>query len=268
MPSKTKKQKITLTIFLIIGIITLKSIESKEVSGGRTQIETISSGMLPLKITTGSGNANKLNFKKFYRSSHEEERKEHLKVHKETKASVQYYTKIKNSLIADLADQDPKIFKPDDPRYWNIADKRGFFFVFFSIVYSLLFFWIFLARLAWGDCGGYKTMIIKPTKKQRYTALGIMAAGVVVFLICLSFNVYYGRYDNKMTRDLALSLLSENQNMMTTYNSIRNTIEKINSMKLNVRFSQVSLEKFKLGNFLEGKICYYIFFRLISFNIF
>lgn len=81
-----------------------------------------------------------------------------------------------------------------------------------------------------------------------------MATGVLFFLLCLSFNVYYGRKDNNMTKDLALSLIRENQNMMVTYNSIRNTIEKINAMKLNVRFSQVSLEKFKLGNFLEGDI--------------
>lgn len=125
----------------------------------------------------------------------------------------------------------------------------------------MLFFWIFFARLAWGDCGGFKTIIIKPTKKERYTALGIMAAGVLFFLLCLSFNVYYGRKDNNMTKDLALSLIRENQNMMVTYNSIRNTIEKINAMKLNVRFSQVSLEKFKLGNFLEG--AYSLFYSII-----
>ena len=99
----------------------------------RKQIETITSGILPLRITTGSGNASKMNFKKLYieSSSHKGDR---FVVSKETRRLVKHYRDIKNVLIADLANQDPKIFKPDDSRYWNIASKRGFFFNIASII--------------------------------------------------------------------------------------------------------------------------------------
>jgi hypothetical protein len=106
--------------------------------------------------------------------------------------------------------------------------------------------------LAWGDCGGYKTMIRKPTKKERYTVIGIVVAGFLIFLICLSFNVYFGRLDNLRTKDLALSLVDRNRQQINIFKSIKGMIDKINYKKLNVRFSQVSLEKFKIGNFMEG----------------
>jgi hypothetical protein len=95
-------------------------------------------------------------------------------------------------------------------------------------------------------------MIRKPTKKERYTVIGIVIFGLLVFLISVSFNVYYGREDNKRTKDLALSLVVANRNQIATFKIIKGMIDKINEKKLNVRFSQVSLEKFKVGNFLEG----------------
>ena len=103
-----------------------------ELSGTRIQIETIRSGILPLQVTTGSGNATKLNFKKLYKSKSKSEKV--YVVNKETKRTVRYYRSLKNAMIADLADQDPKIFKSDDSRYWTIASKRGFFFNIASII--------------------------------------------------------------------------------------------------------------------------------------
>ena len=76
--------------------------------------------------------------------------------------------------------------------------------------------------------------------------------GVLIFIISLSFNVYFGRKDNTMTKDLALSLVDANKQQISTFKTIKGMIDKVNQKKLNVRFSQVSLEKFKIGNFLEG----------------
>jgi hypothetical protein len=95
-------------------------------------------------------------------------------------------------------------------------------------------------------------MIRKPTKKERYTVIGIVVGGMLVFLVSLSFNVYFGRLDNQSTKELALTLVENNRQQITTFKTIKGMIEKINYKKLNVRFSQVSLEKFKIGNFLEG----------------
>jgi hypothetical protein len=116
-----------LTIFLICAF----SVHS-DVSSSRIQIETIRSGILPNQVTTGSGNASKLNFKKLYKQKSGAGMT--FVVSKETKRNVKYFRSIKNAMIADLADQDPKIFKPDDDRYWTIASKRGFFFNIASIV--------------------------------------------------------------------------------------------------------------------------------------
>jgi hypothetical protein len=103
-----------------------------ELAGSRIQIETIRSGILPLQVTTGSGNATKLNFKKLFISKSKSNTV--FIVSKETKRTVRYYRSLKNAMIADLADQDPKIFHPDDNRYWTIASKRGFFFNITSII--------------------------------------------------------------------------------------------------------------------------------------
>jgi hypothetical protein len=103
-----------------------------ELAGSRIQIETIRSGILPLQVTTGSGNATKLNFKKLYKNKAKSDNI--YIVNKETKRTVRYYRSLKNAMIADLADQDPKIFRPDDNRYWTIANKRGFFFNISSII--------------------------------------------------------------------------------------------------------------------------------------
>lgn len=95
-------------------------------------------------------------------------------------------------------------------------------------------------------------MIRKPTKKERYTVIGIVLTGLVVFLVSLSFNVYFGRLDNIRTKELALTLVDANRQQISSFKTIKGMIDKINQKKLNVRFSQVSLEKFKVGNFLEG----------------
>lgn len=95
-------------------------------------------------------------------------------------------------------------------------------------------------------------MIRKPTKRERYSVIGVIMFGLLVFLVSLSFNVYYGREDNKRTKELALSLVGANKQQIATFKTIKGMIDKVNDKKLNVRFSQVSLEKFKIGNFLEG----------------
>ena len=80
----------------------------------------------------------------------------------------------------------------------------------------------------------------------------IVGTGVTIFIISLGFNVYFGRKDNTMTKDLALSLVDANNQQIKAFDAIKKIIDKINMMKLNVRFSQISLEKFRIGNFLEG----------------
>ena len=108
-----------------------------ELTGVRVQIETIRSGILPVRVTTGSGNAAKLNFKKLFKDKSGAGMT--FVVTKETKKNVKYYKSIKNAMIADLADQDPKIFRPDDMRYWTITSKRGFFFNIASIICKFCF---------------------------------------------------------------------------------------------------------------------------------
>lgn len=95
-------------------------------------------------------------------------------------------------------------------------------------------------------------MIRKPTKRERYTVIGIVLAGLLIFLTSLIFNVYFGRLDNIRTKELALTLVDANRQQISSFKTIKGMIDKINQKKLNVRFSQVSLEKFKVGNFLEG----------------
>ena len=82
--------------------------------------------------------------------------------------------------------------------------------------------------------------------------MGVVIFGFLFFLVSLSINVFYGRKDNIMTKDLALSLVDANKQQISTFKTIKGMIDKVNEKKLNVRFSQVSLEKFKVGNFMEG----------------
>ena len=105
---------------------------TNELAGTRIQIETIRSGILPLRVTTGSGNAAKMNFKKLFKDKNNSSSP--FVVSKETKKTVKYYRALKNSLIADLANEDPKIFEANDSRYWTITSKRGFFFNIASII--------------------------------------------------------------------------------------------------------------------------------------
>lgn len=125
MSRKETKLSILIICWLALGV-------NPEMSNSRIQIETIRSGILPNRVTTGSGNASKLNFRKLYKEKSGAGMT--FVVSKETKRNIKYFKSIKNSMIADLADQDPKIFKPDDTRYWTIAGKRGFFFNITSII--------------------------------------------------------------------------------------------------------------------------------------
>lgn len=73
-----------------------------------------------------------MNFKKLFKEK--AHNNSSFVVSKETKKTVRYYISLKNSLIADLANEDPKIFKANDKRYWTITSKRGFFFNIASII--------------------------------------------------------------------------------------------------------------------------------------
>lgn len=82
--------------------------------------------------------------------------------------------------------------------------------------------------------------------------MAIISTGVLIFIVSLSLNVYYTRKDNSSTKELAFSIVKANKKQLVSFDAIKKIIERVNNMKLNVRFSQISLEKFRLGNFLEG----------------
>jgi hypothetical protein len=77
---------------------------------------------------------------------------------------IQGYITLKNLLIVDITNEDPKLFRPDKEDYWMIASKRDFLFSICAVIFFFLTFWIFYIRLVKGECGGYRTIIVKPNK--------------------------------------------------------------------------------------------------------
>lgn len=139
-------------ILLFISSFLISSTIQKNKSYEREQIDTIDSGVLAMRITTGSGNSYKLNFKDLFDPIDSDQSHHKIDVPKETRKLVTYYKNIKNMLIADLANQDPKVFRPKDERYWKIANRRGFFFNLLSIICKSLIFFNNLRFIAFYFC--------------------------------------------------------------------------------------------------------------------
>ena len=55
----------------------------------------------------------------------------------------------------------------------------------------IVVFWIFILWLVFGECGGYKTIIRKPTKKRRHNVIKTVVIGSMIFFTGMIGSLIY-----------------------------------------------------------------------------
>ena len=114
-------------------------------------------------------------------------------------------------LILDFPSEDPKVFRPQYSDYWYISSKRGFIFNLLAICSLLFIFWVFILRIAMGECGGYKTIIRKPKKALRHEKIKIILFGCLIFAGTICGSLYFSIKDFEDSKFLGKSLVERNQ---------------------------------------------------------
>lgn len=104
--------------------------------------------------------------------------------------NVLRYAVINDKLILDLPSEDTKIFSVQNDNYFYVASKRGMLFQLAAILSLFFIFWVFYLRISKGHCGGYKTMIRKPSKELRHNRIKIVIISSVLAILCLGATIF------------------------------------------------------------------------------
>lgn len=86
-------------------------------------------------------------------------------------------------MIIDIPNEDSKIFAVDNDDYWYVASKRGSLFQYVGIYCMFFLFWVYYLRISKGHCGGYKTIVRKPTKETRHGRIKTIIIGTVILCV-------------------------------------------------------------------------------------
>lgn len=218
----------------------------------REMIVTMMSSSDIKLVTTGNGNTESIIYDNMHTKEQEENDFQTYKVSAEIKENLNWYVNFKNSLIVDFASEDPKKFVPDNPNYYNVVSKRGFLLTSFSVFILLFLFVGFYLRIASGECGGYKTIIRKPTKGMRYGIFLRVAIGTLIFLVSFALTGYFSYKDRSYALNIASSLVNANESQLSRMEKIFKDIRRINKKKFNVIYSVLSYERFQVGMFIES----------------
>jgi hypothetical protein len=232
----------------------------------RKNIITIAMGKNLKGFTTGNGNYSNTNLAAMHLPYDEENPIIPFEEEQKFQKTLKYYNNIKNKFIIDFANEDPKVFRPDKEDYWYVASKRGYFFDLAAVCSMFFIFWVFILRLAYGECGGYKYIIRKPSKSERYTVMFILLGGLVIFTTGMFVVNYYMIYDKSNSTKIGNSLVSRNEEQLKTIQNkktdrfekgVIEKISSINKMKMDIIYSVLSYERFKIGAFLDDLIPVY-----------
>ncbi len=224
-------------------------------TSAKTDIVTISVGKNQDKATSGNGNISKVNFQ----TLHLQIREIYFGEFKEERRELNYYKMIKNKLILDFPNEDPKMLRIEEDDYWYVVFKRGYIFNVIAIFFLCFIFWIFVLRIAFGECGGYKTIVRKPSKSARYNVLLTVEVGLAIFVISAVFCNYFMIKDRDYSKIIGKSLVDRNEQQLNyIINKHDNILERgvmedlkqINKSNMDILYSSSSYERFKIGNYL------------------
>lgn len=231
----------------IAGVIMLMNVVGAD-TREREKIITVTSGSKPKFVTTGNGNLNELTYSTFKSSLNPNLG---YTVSDELKSQLALFKRIKNALIVDFSNEDPKEFLISDANYFKVASKRGFVFTTLAILLAVLLFGVFYIRLFHGNCGGYNTIIKKPTKSERYRVFTRISLGLLLFVVGFGFTSFFSFRDRKHSLKAAQDLSARNTQQTNALQKINSEIVKINQIKFNVIYSVLSYENFQVGSFVE-----------------
>lgn len=249
-----QKKIIKMKIQLLITLLLLKTTLSE-----RKNIISIAIGQNLKTYTTGNGNISKTNFSLLHLPYTEEQQRNSFEQEQKYQKTLKHYNSIKNKFIIDFANEDPKVFRPDNEDYWHIAAKRGYIFDLIAILSLFFIFWIFILRLAYGECGGYRYIVRKPSKHERYTILVILSFGVCVFSAGMFVANYYMVYDKANSAKIGNSLVARNREQLKVIvnnkndrfeKGVKEKLKAINMLKMDIVYSVLSYERFHIGKFL------------------
>lgn len=72
-----------------------------------------------------------------------------------------------------------------------MTSKRGFIFQLGAIFCILFAFWVFTLRITYGKCGGFKTIVRKPSKETRHSRIKAVIISTVIFSIGTIGALYF-----------------------------------------------------------------------------
>ena len=201
------------------------------------------------EVTTGNSQINDIFFEKLHLPFNMQES---LNVSKKLKAQFQWYQELRSFLILDFGNEDPQIFKSGSPNYFSVVTKRGFLFNFAGVVLLLLGFWVFVIRLAYGDCGGYKTRIKKPAKSDRYSVQFMGLIGISLFIGAFFFTIHCVVKDKIISDEISYSLNLHNQHQLDIVAGVKKFIRDVKYKRMEVRNSDQPFERFRIGYVMDG----------------
>lgn len=222
-----------------------------EYSASREEIITYVQGAKRRYKTTGNGNANEI----FYPNLHLPfSLSEPLKTKRKIREQLQTYYNIRDIWLLDVANEDPRAFLPTSTSYWEAAAKRGYLFNLIGLSFIVMAFWVFVLRIAFGECGGYKMIIRRSEKKDRYFLHAISLTGFLVFTSAYCYTVYYMLSERMISRDIGKSLIRRNKHQLESSEKLKRYLKNTNVRKMTVTYSEVPFDKFKIGDHMRGLI--------------
>ena len=78
----------------------------------------------------------------------------------------------------------------------------------------IVLFWIYVLRLALGECGGYKTIVRKPEREERHRKIYMMILGSGLFILTMSLTFYWMIKIKRTNNQLGKSLITKNKNQL------------------------------------------------------
>ena len=214
----------------------------------RQEILTYTLGNKHKHKTTGNGNAREMYYPNLHLPvSLEKQRKTKNSIRNRLKQ----FTKIRDKWLLDLANEDPKSFQPESNSYWSAVAKRGYLFNMIGLSFIVLAFWVFLMRVAFGECGGYKMIVRHSVKSERYFLHAITFTGLMIFSIAYGYTAYNMLREKAISAEAGKSLITHNRYQIESSKNIYNTLKKINSRKLTVLYSSITYDKFRVGSYVK-----------------
>lgn len=236
------KMTLALTFMILVSLL-IPDVSSREL------IVTNNQGTKKQHKTTGDGNA----FELYYPDLHLPiSMAQPEKTKRKIKDMLAEHTKIRDRWLLDVANEDPRAFMPNSHTYWNAVSKRGYLFNIISISFIILAFWVFILRIVFGECGGYKMEVRYSVKSERYILHAINLTGFIIFAIAYGYMAYNMLDEKAVSKAIGKSLVVHNKNQVETAEKVYRYIKQTNFRKLTVMYSSISYDKFRVGNYIKS----------------